>query len=93
MTTIKSLPLEAFMHVKSIVASNFVRLFMGAMLLASAQAAMAAPPVRSNALATDNRAMTPRIEKAACYGWGPFCPPGWVRSCGLFACRCRPCFY
>jgi hypothetical protein len=33
---------------------------------------------------------TPRHE-AACRGFGPFCPPGYVRACGPFRCWCRPC--
>jgi hypothetical protein len=32
-----------------------------------------------------------KSEKAACFGWGPFCPPGWVRACGPWRCWCRPC--
>jgi hypothetical protein len=32
-----------------------------------------------------------KSEKAACWGWGPFCPPGWVRACGPWRCWCRPC--
>jgi hypothetical protein len=32
------------------------------------------------------------IEKAACRGFGPYCPPGYVRACGPYRCWCRPCF-
>jgi hypothetical protein len=31
------------------------------------------------------------IQPAACQGWGPFCPPGYVRTCGRWRCWCRPC--
>lgn len=80
------------MRHKSKTLSRCGGLFLAAMLLAAAQTAAAAPLARMNPLFPDSRPMTPRIEKAACFGWGPFCPPGWVRSCGFFACRCRPCF-
>ena len=32
------------------------------------------------------------IEPAACRGWGPYCRPGFVRTCGRFRCWCRPCW-
>jgi hypothetical protein len=31
------------------------------------------------------------IRPAACQGWGPFCPPGYVRACNRWRCWCRPC--
>ena len=31
------------------------------------------------------------IEKTACYGWGPHCPPGTTWRCGPYRCWCRPC--
>jgi hypothetical protein len=31
------------------------------------------------------------IEKAACRGFGRWCPPGFVRACGPYRCWCRPC--
>lgn len=34
---------------------------------------------------------TPIVKQAACRGWGPYCPPGFVRACGPFRCWCRPC--
>lgn len=34
---------------------------------------------------------TPIIQKTACQGWGPYCPPGWVRACNGWRCWCRPC--
>jgi hypothetical protein len=34
---------------------------------------------------------TPIVKQAACRGFGPYCPPGWVRRCGPFRCRCVPC--
>ena len=37
------------------------------------------------------RNFTP-IHEAACRGWGPWCPPGYVRRCGPFRCWCRPCW-
>ncbi|MFZ0610353.1 MAG: hypothetical protein WAM75_22040 [Xanthobacteraceae bacterium] len=36
------------------------------------------------------KAYTP-IEKTACRGWGPYCRPGFVRTCGPYRCWCRPC--
>jgi len=36
------------------------------------------------------KAYTP-IEKAACRGWGPYCRPGFTRTCGPYRCWCRPC--
>jgi len=71
---------------------NPARLFFAAILIAATQAAVAAPLPRIQPPPINNLPMTPRVERAACFGWGPFCPPGWVRSCGFFACRCRPCF-
>jgi hypothetical protein len=35
---------------------------------------------------------TPIVTKAACQGWGPYCPPGYVRACGPYRCWCRPCY-
>jgi len=32
------------------------------------------------------------IHKAACGGWGPYCPPGRVRRCGPYRCWCAPCW-
>jgi hypothetical protein len=31
------------------------------------------------------------IDKAACNGWGRFCPPGYTWRCGPYRCACRPC--
>jgi hypothetical protein len=31
------------------------------------------------------------IHKAACGGFGRWCPPGMVRTCGPYRCWCRPC--
>jgi hypothetical protein len=31
------------------------------------------------------------IHRAACGGFGPYCPPGFVRACGPYRCWCRPC--
>ena len=28
------------------------------------------------------------IQPAACRGWGPYCRPGFVRTCGRFRCWC-----
>ena len=35
---------------------------------------------------------TPIVEQAACRGYGPYCPPGYVRACGPYRCWCRPCW-
>lgn len=32
------------------------------------------------------------IKKAACVGWGPYCPPGRVRRCDPYRCWCAPCW-
>jgi Conotoxin len=32
------------------------------------------------------------FKKAACNGWGPYCPPGTVRRCGPYRCWCAPCY-
>jgi hypothetical protein len=32
------------------------------------------------------------IQKAACGGWGPYCPPGTVRRCGPWRCWCARCW-
>jgi hypothetical protein len=31
------------------------------------------------------------IHKAACFGFGRWCPPGMTRVCGPYRCWCRPC--
>jgi len=33
------------------------------------------------------------IEKAACGGFGPYCPPGMTRVCNRWHCWCRPCYW
>jgi hypothetical protein len=30
-------------------------------------------------------------QDAACQGWGRYCGPGFVRTCGPYRCWCRPC--
>ncbi|WP_457795781.1 hypothetical protein [Methylocystis sp. S23] len=51
-------------------------------------------PLPANAHTIDllpgRQSYTP-IEKAACQGWGRWCPPGFVRACGPYRCWCRPC--
>ncbi len=32
------------------------------------------------------------IHKAACGGWGRWCPPGRHRVCGPMRCWCAPCW-
>ena len=34
---------------------------------------------------------TPLLRQAACWGWGPYCPPGTVRRCGPYRCWCARC--
>jgi hypothetical protein len=31
------------------------------------------------------------VHKAACFGWGRWCPPGRHRVCGPYRCWCAPC--
>jgi len=31
------------------------------------------------------------IHKAACFGWGRWCPPGTRHVCGPYRCWCAPC--
>lgn len=47
-------------------------------------------PGASN-LQTQAQIATP-IHKAACGGWGRWCPPGRHRVCGPFRCWCAPCW-
>jgi hypothetical protein len=33
------------------------------------------------------------FKEAACFGWGPYCPPGRVWRCGPYGrCWCAPCY-
>jgi hypothetical protein len=32
------------------------------------------------------------IDKAACRGFGAYCPPGTVRRCGPYRCWCARCY-
>jgi hypothetical protein len=32
------------------------------------------------------------IDKAACHGFGAYCPPGTVRRCGPYRCWCARCY-
>ena len=32
------------------------------------------------------------LKEAACRGFGPYCPPGFVRRCGPYRCWCAPCY-
>jgi hypothetical protein len=62
-------------------------LFAGsAVLTADAQTSRGA-----NNIAGAAQNFTP-IEPAACRGWGPYCRPGFVRTCGRFRCWCRACW-
>ena len=31
------------------------------------------------------------IQRAACWGWGPYCPSGTIRRCGPYRCWCVRC--
>jgi hypothetical protein len=31
------------------------------------------------------------VHKAACFGWGRWCPPGRRHVCGPYRCWCAPC--
>jgi hypothetical protein len=56
-----------------------------------AMAANATPYQGNSSLRTQIQNATP-IEKAACRGFGRYCPPGFVRACGPYRCWCRPCY-
>jgi len=49
-----------------------------------------AAPAPSNSLPNAARNFSP-IKETACQGYGRWCGPGWVRSCGPYRCWCRPC--
>ena len=57
---------------------------LGSMALASAQTQA---PGASNIQA---QAQT-SVHKAACFGWGRWCPPGRHRVCGPYRCWCAWC--
>lgn len=62
-------------------------LVLGSMVMgasAQTQAGAASIHALSNA--------TPIVKQAACRGFGPYCPPGYVRACGPYRCWCRPCY-
>lgn len=50
----------------------------------------AQPVYGARSLAIVEQNFTP-VEKAACQGWGRWCSPGFVRTCGPYRCWCRPC--
>lgn len=31
------------------------------------------------------------VHQAACQGFGPYCPPGFIQACNRWRCWCRPC--
>lgn len=62
-----------------------------AILVTGLQASsVAAASLGSNVLSTATKNFTP-IHKAACGGWGRWCPPGSHRVCGPWRCWCAPC--
>jgi hypothetical protein len=61
------------------------------MLGTMAIAANAAPSQNASSFRIQIQNATP-IEKAACRGFGRYCPPGFVRACGPYRCWCRPCY-
>jgi hypothetical protein len=64
-------------------------LVLGSMALsASAQTQQSG----ANSLHSLAQNATPITKQAACRGWGRWCPPGWVRRCGPWRCRCVPCW-
>jgi hypothetical protein len=69
----------------TVVAALFV---MGSMAL-SAQAQTQAPGASSLQAQSQNATI---IHKAACGGWGRWCPPGRHRVCGPYRCWCAPCW-
>jgi hypothetical protein len=60
-------------------------IFVMPISLASAQTAHGMQSINA---ATQN--FTP-IQRAACQGWGPYCRPGYIITCGRWRCWCRPC--
>ena len=53
----------------------------------TAQAQNQAGPALGNAAQN----FTP-VQRAACRGPGPYCPPGFTRRCWGWRCRCVPCW-
>ena len=70
-----------------------VALTVGAILLITGSLswkAEATSAVKSEDAARDGQEIL-AIEKAACGGWGKYCPPGYTWRCGPARCACRPC--
>jgi len=70
-----------------------------AMTLAAAAAVLVTINMSANAQASAGAGIhalvqnsTPIVKPVACQGWGPYCPPGFVRACGPYRCWCRPCY-
>jgi Spy/CpxP family protein refolding chaperone len=65
-----------------------------AVLVLAASAIAASAQIQSSAAAglhAQIQNATP-IKKAACGGWGPYCPPGTTRQCGPYRCWCARCW-
>ena len=66
-------------------------------LLASFALAFSAVAIPQAEAASIGAAFSPRaqpysaVQEAACRGWGRWCPPGFIRRCGPYRCRCVPC--
>jgi hypothetical protein len=72
---------------KKLLPLLFASLMISASLVPASQAQTSRGASAINSIIENSS----KAEKAACWGWGPFCPPGWVRACGPWRCWCRPC--
>jgi hypothetical protein len=73
---------------------KFTLTLSAAALVLGAMALQASAQTQQNGAASIHalaKNATP-IVKAACQGFGPYCPPGYVRACGPYRCWCRRCY-
>jgi hypothetical protein len=69
-----------------------VTLTLAAALFVLGSAAMANAQTQGAASLNAQARNATIIHKAACGGWGRWCPPGRHRVCGPYRCWCAPCW-